>query len=384
MSDITSLSTSEADNEAGSLAPRPRRTPQVMQRVVEAWELFCHAADGSYRAKAVLQESLTRSDFPILFAAALDTKLLAAYEAISPVWQGFATKDVVPDFRTSSWVDILGGQGALDLVGEGAPYKRAKLTERGGSYSVHKYGKTLGFTWEMFKDDRLHAFRTAPDRLAVAAREMEDRIATMQLTDGDGPNAAIFGAAAGYGAGGATFTTILTGNPALTEDAFGAAVLAISTRVDYDGRPIAPKGIVLVVPPALEQAALRIVASTEIEETIGTTKVRRRNPFAGRARVVVNPWLNVLDVGANKNTNWFVLPDPNSNGRPAVVLAFLAGHEAPDLRVKNDQGRRVGGGDIPVEEGSFEFDTIDYRVRHVLGGGSVDANAAAYSEGDGS
>lgn len=379
----TILSTSEASAEVGAIAPRPRMTPQVMERVLKAWKLFENASDGSYLAKHKLGEAMTTSDFPILFAAALDTKLLAAYNAITPVWQGFATKDVVPDFRSSSWIDILGGQGALDPVGEGSPYPRAKLVERGGSYYVAKYGKTLGFTWEMFKNDRLNAFRTAPQRLAVAAREMEDRIATMQLTDGNGPNANIFGATAGIGQGGATFSTLLTGNPALTEDSFGDAILAISTRVDYDGRPVAPTGIVLVVPPALEQEALRIVAATEIEETVGSTKVRRRNPYAGRARVVVNPWLNVLDAGANKATNWFVLPDPNSNGRPAVVLAFLAGHEAPDLRVKNDQGTRVGGGAIPVEEGSFEFDTIDYRVRHVLGGGSVDANAALYSEGDG-
>lgn len=380
----TILSADEAVAESFALGPKPRMTPATRLRVAEAWELFDHATNGSLLAKAKLQESLTTSDFPTLFGAALETKLLAAYNAITPVWSGFATKDTVPDFRAQSWVDLLGGQGALDPIGEGAPYPRAKLDERGGSYKVAKYGKTIGLTWEMFKNDRLGAFRSLPDRLAVAAREMEDRIATMQLTDGDGPNATLFSSTSGIGAAKATFTTLLTGNPVLSEDAFGAAILAISTRVDYDGRPIAPNGIVLVVSPALEQAALRIVASTEIEETVGSTKVRRRNPYAGRARVVVNPWLNVLDVGSNKATNWFVLPEPSGNPRPAIVLAFLEGHETPDLRVKNDQGTRVGGGAIPVEEGSYEFDTIDYRARHVLGGGTVDANAAAYSSGAGS
>lgn len=380
----TILSADEAVTESFALGPKPRMTPATRLRVAEAWTLFDHATNGSYSAKAKLQESLTTSDFPTLFGAALETKLLAAYNSITPVWQGFATKDTVPDFRAQSWVDLLGGQGALDPIGEGAPYPRAKLAERGGSYKVAKYGKTIGLTWEMFKNDRLGAFRNLPGRLAVAAREMEDRIATMQLTDGDGPNATLFSSTAGIGVASATFSTLLSGNAALSEDSFGAAVLAISTRVDYDGRPIAPNGIVLVVPPALEQAALRIVASTEIEETVGSTKVRRRNPYAGRAKVVVNPWLNVLDAGTNKATNWFVLPEPSGNPRPAIVLAFLEGHETPDLRVKNDQGTRVGGGSIPVEEGSYEFDTIDYRARHVLGGGSVDANAALYSEGDGS
>jgi hypothetical protein len=380
----TILSPAEAVAETAAYAPKRKLTPEYRARVVEAWSLYMHACEGSYSAKAKLQESLTQSDFPLLFAAALDAKLLAAYESISPIWQGFAARDVLPDFRASTWLDLLGGQGALSQVGEGAPYPRRSVTEAEGSYSLAKYGDTIGLTWEMFINDRLHAFRTLPDRLAVAAREMEDRIATLQLTDGNGPNTTLFSATAGKGVGGATFSTLMTGNPALTEATLGDALLAISTRVDYDGRPVALKGAVLVVPPALQMTAERIVSATEYRETIGTTVVIRTNPLAGKVRVVVNPWLAVLDASAVKNTAWYVLPEPSINARPAAVLGFLAGHEVPDLRVKNDQGNRVGGGAIAPEEGSFEFDTIDYRVRHVLGSGSVDANQVIYSEGDGS
>lgn len=379
------ISASEAMAEINALGPKPRWSPHTMTEAAKAWTLYEHAMDGSYLAKAHLQEALTRSDFPKYFGAALDAKLLAAYQAISPVWQEFAARDVGSDFRDRKWVDLLGGQGALSLVGEGAPYPRRALSEADGSYKVAKFGDTFGLTWEMLIDDRLGGFRTLPDRLAVAAREMEDRIATGLLTDGDGPNTALFSATAAKGKGGAAVSTLLSGNPELSEDAVADALLAISTRVDYDGRPVVLKGTRLVVPPALQMTAERIVEATEVEETVGTTKIRRRNPLAGKLRVVVNPWLQVLDANANAAKSWYVMPDPTGIvNRPAGVLGFLAGHETPDLRVRNDQGNRVGGGSIAAEEGSFELDTIDYRVRHVLGAGSVDAIQVAYSSGAGS
>lgn len=382
---IETLSAAQAAAESRALPPRARQlTAEGRRRVAEAWELLEHAADGSTKAKAKLEESLTTSDFPKLMAAALDVKLLAAYEALDPVWRMFATPDTVPDFRLQSWIDLLGGQGALSQVAEGAPYPRRSVTENDGSYKVDKYGDTFGLTWEMVRNDRLQAFRTLPQRLAVAARELEDRVATGMLTDGDGPNATLFGATAAKGEGGADVSTLLTGNPALSEASVETALTTIGARVDYDGRPVRIVGGVLVVPPQLAITAERIVGATEVRETVGSRVIVRTNPLAGRLRVAVNPWLPVLDANANAASSWYVVPDPASNPRPAVVLARLAGHEAPDLRVKNDQGTRLDGTMIDPLEGNFEFDTIDYRVRHVAGAGAVDAIACAYSNGSGS
>lgn len=381
--EIQFLTGDDAVQESTRVSRRVPMSREVMEKALNAYMLFENAANGSYLAKHRLAEAITTSDFPLMFGAALDTKLLAAYRAIDPVWSQFAARDTVPDFRASTWIDLLGGQGALAQVDEGAPYPRAKVTEGSGSYSVAKYGRTIGITWEMYINDRLSAFRSLPDRLAVAAREMEDRIATAQLAVAAGPNPALFGATKVVGPAGATSTNLLAGNPALTEASLEAALLAISTRRDYDNRPVVLNGAVLVVPPALQTKAERIVGATEVRETVGSQLIVRTNPLAGRVKVVVNPWLSVIDVSANTATTWYVLPEPAANGRPAVVLGFLAGHEVPDLRVKNDQGTRIGGGAIAPEEGNFEFDTVDYRVRHVLGGGPVDANQVAVSNGSG-
>lgn len=361
----------------------PKLAPQTRKRVVEAWDILDSAANGSPRDKVRFEEAMATADFPKLLGAAMGTKLLAKYLAVTPTWQGYCTRVEVPDFKAQKWVDLLGGQGDLSLVEEGAPYKRRKTAEADGSFYVAKYGDTFSLTWEMYINDTLRAFADLPDRLAVSAREKEDRVATLQLTDGSGPNATLFSATSAKGAGGAAGTTLVASNPALSETSLGTALDAIGVRLDYDGRPIILRGAVLVVPPQLATVANRIVSATEYREVVSGNTIVRSNPYAGVVKVVVNPWLNALDAGANKATNWFVLPDPQSTPKPAIVVAFLAGHGVPDLRVKSDTGSRVGGGSISPEEGSFEYDTVDYRVRHVVGSGSIDANQVAYSEGDG-
>lgn len=362
----------------------PKLTAEGRKKTAEAYQLLEAVRDGSARARVRFEEQMVSGDFPKLLAAAFGTKLLAKYQSIEPTWNGYATRETVPDFNAQKWVDVLGGQGELSLVAEGAPYPQRKVAETDGSYRVYKYGDTFQLTWEMYKNDRLGAFMDLPEKLAQSAREQEDRVATMQLTDGSGPNATLFSSTSAKGLAGAAGTTIVTSNPALSETSLGTALGEIGVRVDYDGRPVILRGAVLVVPPQLANTANRIVQATEYREVVSGNTIVRTNPFAGVVTVVVNPWLNALDAGSNKATNWFVLPDPNSTPKPAIVVAFLAGNETPDLRYKNDQGVSLSGGSLGAEEGSFEFDSIDYRVRHVVGAGSVDANQVAYSEGDGS
>ena len=102
-------------------------------------------------------------------------------------------------------------------------------------------------------------------------------------------------------------------------------------------------------------------------------EVVEANPLAGQA------W-DVLD--NLPGTAWYVIPVP-SNPRPALFTVFMAGEESPDLRVKKDQGVAIGGGDVPVEAGSFDDDTIYFRVRHITGGAQGDPKFTLASDGTG-
>lgn len=337
-------------------------------RILEARQLFQKVLDGNLRARAELSETMSTSDFPILLGAAYGREMLQEYQSINPVWQQFARRVTVPNFKAQTLVEILGGRAGLEKVKQGAEYKARALTEGKYEFKVEKFGARIPLTWEMLINDELDAFRDLPERLATAARETEERNALSPL----------------FNAGGTALnTTFFAGNAApvtakLSADALEAAILSISTRKDSDGRPIILAGAILMVAPALEMTARRILNATEIKRTDGNVTTTESNYLQGAFTLVVNPWLNVVGTGnANINTTWFVLPAP-AVGRPALVNGFLRGHETPSLRAKADTGTSIGGGTIGAEDGSFDDDSIQYRVRHVNGAAAL-VNSSVYA-----
>lgn len=348
----------------------PPRDPRLNGRILETVHTWERGLSGSFRGRADLAEALTTSDFPILLGSVFDREMLAQYEDTTPVWPSFARRVAVKDFRPKKLVDLLGGKGILDPVAEGAPYPARSVSEAEYSLTVGKRGGRIALTWEMLINDDLDAFRDLPSRLATGARDTEDYLATSLLVNAAGANTAFFKTAN---------KNAPTALP-LTSENLAAALLAVSTRKDVDGRPIINKGTVLMVPPALELTALTILNATEVRTTDGSKLLIGGNELRGKVSVVVNPWLPVIATDANTDTRWFILPAP-TNPRPGLALGFLRGHETPDLRVKSSGGNRVGGGLIDPSEGSFEFDDIQYRVRHVLGGSTLDPIATYVSNG---
>lgn len=70
----------------------------------------------------------------------------------------------------------------------------------------------------------------------------------------------------------------------LDETGFEAACVALQTMKDDEGRPLGIKGNLLVVPPALEKAALKLVRSATLANGAD-------NPYFGRADVLVSAYL---------------------------------------------------------------------------------------------
>lgn len=334
-------------------------------RVIEAGEIYARARTGSLRAQADLFEAMSRDDFPLLFGDFIGYTLAQRYAEAPSVWQRFATRTTVPDFRPSKVLDVLGGRALLDDVPEHGPFPRRKMTESDFELTVGKKGATIMWSWEANVDDRLGVFDRVPGDFAVAARRTEDYTATSVIATATGP-------AAWLGTPG-------TGK--LTRDNLESAIAGIMTKKDSDGAPIVVDTPVLVVPPSLGLTAANIVNTTEIRTTDGSKQSTvNGNGLSATPDVVVNPWLGVVDKSANVATTWYLLPSPNTP-RPAVYASFLRGYEEPDVRVRNDQGSRPGGGSIDPAEGSFDADDIEYRVRHVVGAGHGFAEAVYASTG---
>ncbi len=341
---------------------RRRYTPARSRAIKEAAGLWKRVFDGDIRAAVTVKEALSTSD---LFVSAtgdvLDRELLAQYTAITAEWSSFATRTLVRNFKPKKMVDILGGRSSLERVPELTGYPGAVGDTREYSIQVAKFGRQFGFSWEALINDDLDELMQIPNTFGQAAALTEDDAALALIADiATGvPNASFFkdySAVDGYIGTGLNTTAV---TEALTEEDVQAAVTAIKTRRDFEGNLVPSGPLILVVGPANEFTARRILNATEIRTTVGGVETIEPNPLKGAVELVVLSRLPGLA--------WFVLPKPTTASRPALAVAFLRGFETPDIRQKAGAGQGVN-----PDSGDFDDDSVRYRVRHVTGAATVD------------
>jgi len=248
------------------------------------------------------------------------------------------------------------------------------------SYGVGKYGRRVPLSWEDLINDDLDAFASIPDRLGNASRRTEERFATSLYASAGGPNSSFFSS-------GNKNLVASGGSSALSISSLQAAYTLLASQVDADGAPIYVEAAVLVVPPALKVTAMNILNATEILAATGggagtaNDQLTVANWMRNDVTLVVNPWLPIVSTsGTFGSTAWYLFANP-SVGRPAMEIGFLMGHETPELFQKSPNAVRVGGGLISPEDGDFDSDSVEWKVRHVLGGTLMDPKSAVASPG---
>ncbi|GAA0494826.1 hypothetical protein Ade02nite_19650 [Paractinoplanes deccanensis] len=376
--------------EGVSLSRRTRRaaTREYRAKLSHVARLYKQTMEGDRRAALAFQEAMSRADFSYLFGDIIDRQLLAAYQTRAVQWPAYAKRGRVRDFRSVRRYTLDGGEATLNPVKELAPYKVRKVTDGFYEYAVGKYGDQIAVSWETIVNDDLDALADLPTRLGNAARRTEEKFAAELFSGTAGPNSTFFSTGNRNIINTTVIGSTVTANPPLTIGAMQQAMQVMGQQKDTDGGPIYVEGVTLLVPPALEVVANNIVNATEILAAAGggpgtgNDQLRVTNWMRNRVNVVVNPWLPIVNT-TNGNTAWYLFANPGV-GRPAMEIGFLTGHESPELWVKSPNAQRVGGGAVNPEEGDFEHDAVQYRVRHVIGGTLMDPKAAVASNGSGS
>lgn len=373
-------------------ARRNRNSPQYQSQLLEATRLYAAVLAGDRRAALTFTEVMTRSDFSALFGDILDRQIYARYTSQPVQWDAIARRGRVRDFRTVKRYTLDGGEGRLQPVKELTEYPAAELDDGEYSYSVKKYGRRIGLSWEALVNDDLDAFGDIPARLANSARRTEEYFVTDLYAGASGPDSTFFANGNLNVINSTVLGGTVTANPALTVQALQYAFQVLGQQVDSDGGPIYIEGATLVVPPALEVAAMNIINATEIVTATGSggsaseeqrsDRLTVQNWMRNRLRVIVNPWLPIIST-TNGNTSWYLFANPGS-GRPAMEIGFLIGHETPELFMKSPNAIRVGGGLASPEDGDFDTDSTEWKIRHVLGGTLIDPKMAVASNGTGS
>lgn len=373
------------------------------ERLAEVAELIEHALDGDFKAQGEIksqirdaEESHSTSDFPSAFKSVTEAAFLGNYAQITPVYTEYTRQYNVNNLRPQSFYslafdqfqnlpDTNGGYettkefpGGLPRIPELTEFPTISFSASETSFGVAKYGARVTFSFEMLMNDEWGVLEDLPNQLAQLARNQEDIIATEVLASETGPNATFFNNTNG------NLITTANGfkgdNPSLTVDAIADAMSVIRAR-KFGGNPVTVGQFALMVPPALEAEARKLLGVTAFEVTDPDNgKYTVANPISG-ITLIVNPWLGLVDKSANVNTTWYLLPARSAGIRPAVVFSKIRGRENPELRIASEGGNYLGGGVVPGREGSFLNDDIQFRVKHYVGAAGIAFETAAVSKG---
>lgn len=360
------------------------------RRQADAALLLEGALAGDRKDTNKFMEMLTTSDLPVALTPALNRRIVSGYTAYDKFWNQIASREIVDDFRLQEIQKYThtqggipqdnGGQtfvpGTLPRVGEGDEYPVIAVSGTGINFRIGKSGEQFALSWERIVSDRsLNELERALNRFALDAARTEDVEATRNFianTSGVGvtnalPVANLLGG---------------TGTQELTRANLEAAY-SQSLTAKVDGRSIGSAGgRVLIVPPSQVEKATRLVAGVETSFTEDGVTYTGPNSLAGKFSVVENEWMEALDA-TNGDSSWVVAPKPGSLGdAEGISVAFLRGHETPEMSVKSSDRFTVDGSRVPGTEGDFDHDSFATRVRHTATG--VVKSFAGFVAADGS
>ena len=163
------------------------------------------------------------------------------------------------------------------------------------------------------------------------------------------------------------------GTGVLTQARLQAAITTVSTKRDEAGTLLSPGPLQLVVGPALQFDAQRLLAYNEIRDVAGNATMVGPNPLAGRIMLTVLENLPARPVRP-----------PHPAGPAAGVLRRVPPWERdPDLGYQNDEAARAAGGAIGADEGDFDADAVYRRARHIVGSAQGDPKFTYASDGVG-
>jgi len=366
-----------SDPWAGYSSVRDSKRPAGWDRMLaECIDVMTNEkAEGFFKWAARVQEAANTASFPLLFADTLDRAMIATYrDAPRTMETLFRVNRTVPDFRTVKRNRMHGADDRLQRVAELGDYTEIHRSEEEFTYSVKKYGALYSVSWEAIINDNQNILTDQPERFGRSAAKTEEWYLTQLLFDSNGPNTTYF-----EGTGGMTATSTLD----LTAENIETAYHELSTRTGQgdDPGPMAITPRYLWYSPHLELTVNKILQS-QLMITGANATIPNKNIVSTLGLIPLKiTWAPQIVTGstATMKQMWGLFSDESEI--PVGEVGFLAGRNDPEIFLKSSNQVSVGGGDINPVNGDFLNDRVDYKVRHVFGGTTMDPRAGWASYG---
>ena len=272
------------------------------------------AIDG-HPADATLQQGFSTASLPTILGNVSNRTSIAAYRATPSVAREIAKKLTAKDFKTHIGARLT-GDNQFEQVSNGGELAHGNLSESTFNYEIDTYGKIFGITRQMIINDDLGAFLEIPAMIGRSAALAIEKLFWALVLKNTGTY---------FGTDNKNY--ISGADTALSVASLGTACQKFREQVDNNGDPLATEPRWLVVPPALEVTANALVNSVEIRNPSASESVAIGNPFSGKLKVLVSPYLSNTNITGYSTTAWYLFGD--SANVPAFGIAFLNGAETP-------------------------------------------------------
>ncbi len=288
------------------------------------------------------------SDFGNVLMDVSGKAMLRGWENSGETFPRWTKKGTLTNFHTAHRVGM-SGFPALPKVLEGAEYKYVTCGDRGAPIALATYGGLFGITRQAIINDDLSAFSAVPSNLGRAAsRTIGDLvyaalISNANFTDG----APLFGLAHG--------NTIETAAP-MTPDLLGDIRYMMRMQKDASGASLNINPAFVIVPAALESAALQVLQSTSVPGAETNSGIV--NPVNQMGELIVE---SRLDSPATKY--WYVAAE---QGADTVEVAYLDGIDTPYLE----------------QQTGWTVDGVSFKVRIDAGVAPLDYRGLARAKSD--
>lgn len=298
---------------------------------------------GMSRQQIAIKALMTTSDLPAITEAVVTKTLRAGYAASARTFVPFCRRATLPDFKTVSRAQ-LGGAPSLKKVVEGAEYEYGWIGDGAEKYAVQKYGRIVPISWETIINDDLDALTRIPFAFGASAADLESDIVYAILNSNPkmADNVDLFHGTHGNLGSSTPLADAL--DPEATLNPIAEMRQMMLLQKGIEGRYITVRPKFLIVPPELEEVALKITNAT-----ILATKAGDVNVIGPTLTPIVEPRLH-----DGSGTAWFGAADPATVD--TIEYAYLEGTEGVFTETRN----------------GFNVDGVEVKCRHVFGAKAID------------
>lgn len=282
----------------------------------------------------------TTSDFPLIMETAFRTTVMREFAEIEQTYTEWTSEGSLPDFNAHMGVGV-GAFSNLVEMKEGEEYTFGTFGEHGEKIQVATWGRMVGLSRQMIRNDQLAVFGKAPRLMAQAANRTVGKLISNVLIKNENLSD-------GKPLFHADHNNIITGAGSnLSYENLKLAEQKLMLQTTPEGAAMGLRGAYLVVPVALMGLAELLVSEQLVIG--GSGAFTQTNTLSGRFKVIADPNLD-----ADSAIKWYLVANYNEVG--TIERSYLDGEKAPFI----DQ-----------REG-WEIDGIEFKVRQDIGANALD------------